>query len=384
MKKITKPLWIACIAIALIVSSCSKDETALEPTEEFSIASLKASTALPPMPTLKRSLPTNKVLDNTRFDPSNLVVPSECEPTDFDRVISESVSSNIDSIGQEWYSLYAEMNFYYTLTDSDDQYFGKNGMDTRFVKKTIRGLERFWNMKNEVTVRGQHNETLNNRGKIISTLNFWYGVPLNEAEVFADYFINVVNVESTFLTETPLLSLDGFAIALEGQLGQNDLIVLGDGLVELAAETGIRSNVVIAGILGHEWAHQIQFNNFDEWYPNGAADNTPEATRTTELEADFFTGYYLSHKRGYNNNWRKTEQFLQLFFNIGDCGFMADGHHGTPKQRMNAAKRGYKMAQRTQARGKILNEQKVHKKFLKRLPKIVAVDEVEMNSDDDL
>lgn len=376
MKNITKPLWSTCIAIAFIFSSCSKEEIELETVEELSSVSARAAVTTLAKPTLQRSLSTDMIFDKDRYDISNLVVPTECELTDFDRVIFEAFNTDRDSIGTEWYSLYAEMNFLYTLTDPDAQYFGKNGHDTKLVNRTVRGLERFWNMKNEVEVRGQHNEMLNNRGKIIKTLWFWYGLSIAEATDFADYFLNVVNVESTFLTETPLISLDGFAIALDGQFGENDVIVIGDGIVELAAKTGIRSNIVWAGILGHEWAHQIQFNNFDVWYPNGAADNTPEATRTTELEADFFTGYYMAHKNGFNNNWRRTEQFLQLFFNIGDCGFEADGHHGTPKQRMSAAKKGFNMALNTQRNGRILNQQQVHKRFLKKLPKIVQADEV--------
>lgn len=121
----------------------------------------------------------------------------------------------------------------------------------------------------------------------------------------------------------------------------------------------------------HERAHQIQFNKQDDWYPEGAADNAPESTRTTELEADFFASYYVSHRKGAVQNWSRTRQFLELFFNIGDCAFTSDGHHGTPLQRMEAARRGYNLARRVQKNGKILTENQIHRRFLNQLPKII-------------
>jgi len=175
------------------------------------------------------------------------------------------------------------------------------------------------------------------------------------------------NEESTFLIESPLLSFDGFATT-------DDLIVVGDGLIELASASGVEDKVVWSGILAHEWAHQIQFDNFDQWYPNGAADNAPEATRTTELEADFIAAYYLTHKRGATYNWKRVEGFFDLFFNIGDCSFTSSGHHGTPLQRMRAAEAGYLLAQNTFPKGHILGTNEVHDIFLNQLEGIVSGD----------
>jgi hypothetical protein len=261
------------------------------------------------------------------------------------------------------------MNFFYTITDESEQYFGDKGQYTNYVNNRVRSLEKFWNMPEEVEVRGQHNSTLDDKEKIIDILYFWYVVEPGEPEFLADFFVDFINVESTFLVETPLISFDGFAIALGGALGQEDLIVIGDGLVELASEAGVEDKVVWSGILAHEWAHQIQFNNRGVWYPTGAI------TRTTELEADYFTAYYLTHKRGGTYNWKRVQDFLELFYNIGDCLFDDDGHHGTHLQRERAAQYGYELAQSAQKNGKIMTEDEVHEYFLASLDDILEGDE---------
>lgn len=370
MKKTFKKLIALSIVTSLIIVSC------VNPEEEIitnSVGkSINAKSVLTPMSGLSAiiDLPTSFSKEFS-FDIQDAITESECGPTLFNDVINQSVNSNLDQLGLDWYSDYAEFNFYYTITDESEPYFGANGQYTKLVKKITRKLEKFWDMPNEISVRGQHNNTLNDEGKIIQILTFWYGLSQETAEYFANYMVNYVNVESAFLTETPLISFDGFAISLDGFLGQEDLIVIGDGLVELASEAGVEDKVVWNGIMAHEWAHQIQTNNRAMWYPNGAADNTPEATRTTELEADFFASYFLTHKNGATYNLKRVQDFNELFFNIGDCSFTADGHHGTPLQRKEAAKQGYELAQNTLPFGKILSVNEVHQAFLSSLNAIV-------------
>lgn len=374
--KIKTNKFILALLTAVLLTSCEKDvsnEVVGNSEELFTVAKATATTNSSELekPTVVIPLNRNLLFSDNPFKLSQVVNPSECAPTLFNDVINQSVSSNYDALGAEWYELYAEMNFYYTLTDTSTPYFGANGEYTNLVKKITRSLEKFWDMPNEVSVRGQHNSTLNDFDKIVDILTFWYGLPEELALSYADYFTNYINVESSFLIESPLLSFDGFAIALEGQLDQGDLIVIGDGLIELASEAGVDTKVVWAGIMAHEWGHQMQFNNNAIWYPNGAADNAPEATRTTELEADFMTGYYLTHKRGGTYNWKSTEEFLNLFFNIGDCSFTSNGHHGTPKQRMSAAREGYILAKNAKKNGHILDANTVHQYFLGKLDEII-------------
>lgn len=369
----TKKAFLVALTAGFIFTSCSIEEETPIAESPLNAVSAKASISsklqgITP-PKLKINLPVN-ALD---YSPRNVVVASECGSTPFNSVISASVQSNLDQLGSDWYDLYAEMNFLYTITDESKQYFGDQGQYTNYMKKVTRTLEKFWNMRGEVSVRGQHNATLNDKQTIIDILNFWYVVQPGEPEFLADLFVDFINVESTFLVETPLLSFDGFAIALDGQLGQGDLIVIGDGLVELASEAGVQDKVVWAGIMAHEWGHQLQFNNRGNWtYPGVDLSDPAEDTRSTELEADFFTGYYLTHKRGGTYNWKGVNDFLELFFNIGDCGFTSPGHHGTPIQRLEAARQGFLMAQSEQKKGKISNAQTVHDTFISKLPGIIA------------
>lgn len=360
MKKIIS-LTILSLVFIISCETESIEENSLTPINKTS--NVKSTTALDNNLSVVHDLPASLIRDFS-MNLERAVEASDCDSTPFNDVISESVSSNIDALGADWYGLYAEMNFYHTITDESKAYFGDSGEYTNYVVNRTRSLEKFWDMSNEIDVRGQHNETLNNKNKIIGILTFWYGMPQGLAENYADFFVDYINPNSTFLTETPLLSFDGFAIALGGILGQGDLIVIGDGLVELLSETGVEDKIVWSGILAHEWAHQIQFNN-PNWHP---AD---EITRTTELEADFIAAYYMTHKRGATYNWKRVEDFLDLFFNIGDCSFESDGHHGTPIQRMEASRLGYELAQNTFPKGKILSQDEVHEAFLDSLDNIL-------------
>jgi hypothetical protein len=85
----------------------------------------------------------------------------------------------------------------------------------------------------------------------------------------------------------------------------------------------------VFGVLAHEWAHQLQFRN--GW------QTTP--VRNSELEADAFAGFYLGLAKGWA--WNLINGFFQAIFDIGDYDFNSPGHHGTPNQRLAAARLGF-------------------------------------------
>lgn len=232
------------------------------------------------------------------------------------------------------------------------------------MKKSVRSLESFWNMPDLITVNGQHTSTLEDLDFMRYVYENYSSAPpevIEEILGIASYF----NTNSDQIPENPFYAADGFATF-------DRTIVIGDGIVTLLEDTGIDPKVVWLSILAHEWGHQIQFLNFGDWqYPVPAFIGTPESTRMTELEADFLTGYYLTHKRGATYNWKRVEGFLSAFFNIGDCGFDNDGHHGTPAQRMAAAKAGFNLANKTKKKGQILSQQEVHNDFLAKLDLII-------------
>lgn len=366
-----KKLLFISVCSAMFLASCTSSSV-----DEMNTIDTTANKNVEGKSGLENHLKSVKQLPSAFINDVNIefegvVEPSECGPTAFNDAYNASVSSNLDDLGAYWYPNYADLNFYYSLTDESKPYFGENGQYTNFVNKRTRELEKFWGMPDEVSVRGQHNSTLNDKEKIRETLVFWYGMPEALAQAYADEFVDYVNVNSTFLIESPLVSFDGFAIALDGLFGQGDLIVIGDGIIEIMTDAGVEDKIVWTGIMAHEWAHQIQFNNEAIWYPNGAADNTPEATRTTELEADFFAAFYMTHKRGATYNWKRVEGFLELFFNIGDCAFTSSGHHGTPLQRMEASRLGYELAKSAKKNGHILSADEVHEAFSSLLGSIV-------------
>ena len=269
-----------------------------------------------------------------------------------------------------WIWMLLDINFVHSIIDDGPQYFGNKGQYTQYVNNRVRSLEKFWNMPNEISVRGQHNETLNDRDAMISVFSsIWYanyGWSPKEIEYFSDIIIRN-NANSDVLPESPIAASDGFAWDLNGYLGYDDLevIVLGDGLVELVASVGTEDKIGWTTILSHEWAHHIQFNNgYLDGYDDEFGWNSPESTRAGELEADFMASYYMTHKRGATYNWKRIEQYLVNFFQIGDCGFRSSGHHGTPLQRLEASRLGHELAASAQKKGKILSAKEVHNAFI--------------------
>jgi predicted metalloprotease len=126
-------------------------------------------------------------------------------------------------------------------------------------------------------------------------------------------------------------------------------------------------------IFAHEFAHHIQFQNgyFDD--PE-AGLTAPEQTRYTELMADAMAAYYLTHKRGATLNQKRVEQFLEVFYQIGDCGFTSSGHHGTPNQRMRAAQFGFRIADQAHKQGHIMSSEAFHALFVAEYANLIAPD----------
>ena len=229
-------------------------------------------------------------------------------------------------------------------------------------------------MKDEIQVKGQHAATLNDKEAILFAIEstipdyptayppFIYDSP----EEWADIVI-ANNKLSEVLPESPLTSSDGFAWTIGGGLSG---IVVGDGLIELVASVGTEEKIAWTTVLSHEWAHQVQYQYDYIAYWRSQFDNIPEGTRAIELEADFVSSYYMTHKRGATYNMKRIEQYLRNFFEIGDCGFTRNGHHGTPLQRMKASNLGNELAKSAQKKGKILSPEEIHMAFVEVLDDI--------------
>ena len=90
--------------------------------------------------------------------------------------------------------------------------------------------------------------------------------------------------------------------------------------------------------------------------------------------ADAMAGYYLTHSRGAAMNRKRVEQFLEVFFQVGDCAFVDPGHHGTPNQRMAAARFGFDVADQAHKQGHILTSEQFHDLFVAVYPQLIAPD----------
>ncbi|MFG2559274.1 hypothetical protein [Streptomyces sp. NPDC048496] len=111
---------------------------------------------------------------------------------------------------------------------------------------------------------------------------------------------------------------------------------MGDGILEALKAVGLRDTAPRA-ILAHEFGHHVQYE--DNLFANTTLTG-PEATRRTELMADAFGTYFLTHSRGEALNTKRVLGSAQSFYEVGDCGFTNPGHHGTPNQRLAASSWG--------------------------------------------
>ncbi len=313
---------------------------------------LLAKSAMPEIPLLSENLQETVL---------NAIIPSECGATKFSEVRGKHFLALIeDPVATAHFQQYVYLNRYAPFLPIGPQYFGKDGEHTHLVQRLKKDLEMFWDLDEEIKIYGQHSETLNNRDKLIEIL--WYLIEDVEQKEhlipIADEIL-YYNSISPVLPESPFISSDGYA-------SHNGSIVIGDGLIQLFAETGLEEEIVWTGILSHEWAHQIQFQNMGSWYP--VAFETPaERTRTLELEADFFSGYYMTHKRGATYNWKRAEEFFELFYQAGDCSFEFEQHHGTPLQRKQASYEGFLLAEAAKKKGYILSPEELHEYFEQRV-----------------
>lgn len=90
---------------------------------------------------------------------------------------------------------------------------------------------------------------------------------------------------------------------------------------------GNYGELAAAGVLAHEFGHRAQFT-FGWEMPNPMA----------ELEADAFSGYYMAMAKQWA--WSQIEGYYANVYATGDYYFNHPQHHGTPAQRLAAAKLG--------------------------------------------
>lgn len=258
----------------------------------------------------------------------------------------------------------------YFQTAATPQYYGYNGEFTKAITKTERDIKRFWDIpSSQIQVVAMHGTMLLDQERLYRVYTELYGLPDAQARAFAKIVAEAL-AGSTTMNGGNYGYFTFNAFSARGD-DIDDKIVMGDGILEAFATIGF-SDVAPQAIFAHEFAHQIQYEN--DYFEDLGEVSAAEETRYSELMADAMAAYYLTHARGATLRQKRVAEFLQVFYQLGDCAFTDPGHHGTPNQRLAAAEFGFRVADEAQKQGHILSAEEFHKLFLAYYPTIVAPD----------
>jgi len=121
-----------------------------------------------------------------------------------------------------------------------------------------------------------------------------------------------------------------------------------------------------------KFRHELQF-----WRGVPVEYATPEDSRFVELMADAFAGYFLHHPRGMSRQTKNIKDAVQASYNVGDCVFSSNTHHGTPLQRERTTEWAVSLVDEDPAgpgKAKILTADEFIAKFTEVYPSLVAPD----------
>ena len=278
-----------------------------------------------------------------------------------------------------WADLIPQWEALFLLEPDRSQEFGYDGEFTHVIRKTERDVKRFWDIQSsDILVVPMKGTMLQDAGRVARTYELeeippFFGLSPSDAAFVAGLVRSAI-LSSNVVDggDHPLFSFNAFAFS-DGPGPLPDKIVMGDGVLEGYKVVGFE-DVAPQAVFAHEFAHHIQFENGYFEDPVPGATTQAELTRYTELMADAYAAYYLTHKRGATMNQKRVAEFLQVFFQIGDCQFDSPGHHGTPNQRMRAAEFGFSVADEAQKQGHILSSEEFHDRFVAVYPDLIAPD----------
>lgn len=299
----------------------------------------------------------------------------ECEPT----IINEYVNNSIQSWTDFEFTIYYYFGFipfdyaYVFANTAGGEYYGRTGQFTNAINRNFKDLKSFWNIPNDILLKDAHGSIYNDIPKVTqvlmlySQLGILWPMTEDEAEELAGFLQTAFGSPQFMYFNHPLLTFNAFAAMEDPFFNTPKKVVMGDGIMQAYADLGF-GDVAPQAILAHEYGHHVQYAKNVAFGPN------PEDTRRTELMADALASYFLTHKRGAAMNWKRVQEFLQVFYAIGDCQFDNPGHHGTPNQRMRASIFGYTIASDAQKQGKILSAEEFITLFDAALADMIAPD----------
>jgi hypothetical protein len=265
-------------------------------------------------------------------------------------------------------------------TTATPQYFGYTGEFTHVLTKTERDVKRFWDISSsDIQLIGIHGTMLLDSDRLAFIYETFFlnedFSPITHAQAVG-YASQVRQALLQSLTlnrgNHPLFSFNALTVGTDDVSIPNKIII-GDGLLEGFKALNL-GDVAARALYAHEFAHHVQIQKGYLNDPLHTSGDPPEQTRYRELMADAFSAYYLTHKRGAALNRKRVEQFLEVFFDIGDCTFAHPNHHGTPNQRMRAARFGFDVADQARKQGHILSADQFHALFVARYSSLIAPD----------
>jgi hypothetical protein len=377
------------VCLALGIAAC-QDQRTTEPTAPPAGPGAALSKTSIQLDRNQIKLPASAHLSDTYFaeatrraiDPKNYVCDDNTPVVNwYLGKVNEFINQEPNLFNLLYVNLFADLAPEYEAiifeTTATPQYFGYTGEYTQRLLKTERDVKQFWDIQSrDIQMVGMHGTVLNNEAKTAATYAspIFFGLDQPVAEGVAATIHQALDVSQTLNHGNhPLFSFNSFALSAP-ELGLPDKIIMGDGVLEGYTAVGF-DDVAPQAVYAHEFGHHIQYQN--GYFNDPAvinADTQAEATMYTELMADAFSAYYLTHKRGAALNEKRVKEFFQVFFQIGDCAFTADGHHGTPNQRMRAAEFGFRVAAAAQKQGQILSSAAFHQLFVEEYPTITAPD----------
>ncbi|MEV0581317.1 hypothetical protein [Nonomuraea sp. NPDC050310] len=261
-------------------------------------------------------------------------------------------------------------------TSATPQHFGRSGEYDIPITHNMRDLRRFWDIRNDdIQLVAMHGSMLRDVNRVARMVKIFFGVGDAQALQLAQSIIALIASQPTLRNgDNPIFTLNAFAFTAEGETdplfqGVPDKIVMGDGVLEAMTALGL-GDMAAKAILAHEYGHHVQFEK-------GLFDSPltgPEATRRTELMADALSTYFLTHARGQAINSKRLLAASRSFFEVGDCQFTSNGHHGTPNQRLRSATWAADVANSARPQGKIMPSLTFAGLFDAKLPELVAPD----------
>ena len=372
------------LAAALVVIGCTEPPTApdsvLAPSASTRSASSELSASRSRL-TPPASAPSIDQLfgefGRPAINPNDYVCGNEASPVtdvlyaEISRTASTRAELNrllvLDDLGAAILPTYEAL---FLQTSATPQTFGYDGEFTQAMTKVERDVKKFWDIpSSQIQVLGMHGTMLLDTLRTARTYEEVFGIPAPVAASWAR------EMRDSLLASTTMNGGDYAYFTFNSVSFRYpelaDKIVMGDGILEAYASIGF-GDVAPQAIFAHEFAHQIQFEN--EYFDDLGKVSSAERTRYTELMADAMAAYYLTHKRGGAMNQKRVEQFLEVFYEIGDCAFTSSGHHGTPNQRLAAAEFGFRLAADAQKQGHILTSEEFHTLFQAYYPTLIAPD----------